>query len=309
LPTLLSSSEKGEAHVSVCWLDGTVLPGEEARISVFDHGLLYGDGVFEGIRFYQRQPFRLQTHLRRLQHSAMAIKLTLSYTLHELETAVHEVIQAFGEVEGYLRLVITRGKGSLGVNPNSCQRATTFIVADKLSFIDPQVKQLGASLIIAATRRLPPDGLDPRVKSLNYLNHVLARIEANHANADEAILLNAQGHVSEGTTDNVFIVREGVLLTPPVTDGALDGVTRGVIMELAMELGLPCTERTLSPYDLYTAEECFLTGTAMELIPVREIDGRALPVCPGSLYRRLQQAFTERIQTEVRYAVVEQAAS
>ncbi len=295
--------------MSVCWLDGTIYPGEEARISVFDHGLLYGDGIFEGIRFYQGQPFRLQTHLRRLQHSAMAINLTLPYTLDVLEAAVHEVIQALGEVDGYIRLVITRGTGTLGINPASCKRATTFIIADKLSFIDPQVKQHGASVIIAATRRLPPDGLDPRIKSLNYLNHVLARLEANHANADEAILLNAQGHVSEGTTDNVFIVRDGVLLTPLLTDGALDGITRGVIMTLAREQGLACSETTLSPYDLYTADECFLTGTAMELIPVREIDGRVFAACPGPVFQTLQAAFVARIQEEVRPAVLESAAS
>jgi len=295
--------------VSVCWLDGTIYPGAEARISVFDHGLLYGDGIFEGIRFYQGQPFRLQTHLRRLQHSAMAISLELPYTLEALEAAVHELIRASGEVDGYLRLVITRGTGTLGINPASCKRATAFIIADKLSFIDPQIKQQGASVIIAATRRLPPDGLDPRIKSLNYLNHVLARLEANHAKADEAILLNAQGHVSEGTTDNVFIVRDGVLLTPRLTDGALDGITRGVVMALATEQGLTCSETTLSPYDLYTADECFLTGTAMELIPVREIDGRVLVACPGPVFQTLQTAFVERIQEEVRPAVLESAAS
>jgi branched-chain amino acid aminotransferase len=295
--------------VAVCWLDGTIVPEEQAKVSVFDHGLLYGDGVFEGIRFYQHQAFRLDTHLRRLQYSAMAIGLTLPYALHELEVAITEVIKAFREPDGYLRLVITRGKGSLGVNPTSCKCGTAFIVADKLSFIDPQVKNQGAKLIIAATRRLPPDGLDPRVKSLNYLNHVLARIEANQAHADEAILLNAQGHVTEGTTDNVFIVRQHALLTPPVTDGALDGVTRDVIMELAAELGLVCAERTLSPYDLYTAEECFLTGTAMELISVREIDGRVLPACPGPVFQLLQKAFMDRIQAEVNNALLAQAAS
>lgn len=295
--------------MAVCWLDGTIVSDDQAKISVFDHGLLYGDGVFEGIRFYQHRAFRLETHLRRLQHSAMAINLTLPYTPHELEVAICEVIQAFREPDGYLRLVVTRGKGSLGVNPTSCKRGTAFIVADKLSVVDAQVKTHGAKLIIAATRRLPPDGLDPRVKSLNYLNHVLARIEANQANADEAILLNAQGHVTEGTTDNVFIVRNHALLTPPVTDGALDGVTREVIMTLAGELGLHCAERTLSPYDLYTAEECFLTGTAMELIPVREIDGRVLPACPGPVFQTLQQAFVNRIQVELGNTLLAQAAS
>lgn len=295
--------------MTVCWLDGTIVNADEAKVSVFDHGLLYGDGVFEGIRFYQRQAFRLDAHLRRLQYSARAINLTLPYTLDELEAAINAVIQAYSAPDGYLRLVITRGKGSLGINPTSCKRGTAFIIADKPSFVDPQVQTHGAKLIIAATRRLPPDGLDPRVKSLNYLNHVLARIEANHAGADEAILLNAQGHVAEGTTDNVFIVRQHTLLTPPVTDGALEGITRGVIMELASELGLVCMETTLSPYDLYTADECFLTGTAMELIPVREIDGRVLPACPGSVYQILQRAFVDRIQSEHNLAPPKQAAS
>jgi branched-chain amino acid aminotransferase len=295
--------------MAVCWLDGAIVSDEQARVSVFDHGLLYGDGIFEGIRFYECQPFRLQLHLQRLQYSAQAINLTLPYTLTQLATGIHEVIRAFGEAAGYLRVVITRGRGSLGLSPDSCQRATAFIIADKLSVIDAQVKQHGAKLIIAATRRLPPDGLDPRVKSLNYLNHVLARMEASHASADEAILLNAQGHVSEGTTDNVFILREGKLLTPPVTDGALDGITRGVIMELATELGLVCAERSLSAYDLYTADECLLVGTAMELIPVREIDGRVLPQCPGPVFDVLQRAFVDRIHSEVNHAVLEQAAS
>ena len=295
--------------MAVCWLDGAIVPEEQAKVSVFDHGLLYGDGVFEGIRFYERQAFRLQLHLQRLQDSAQAINLTLPYSLTQLATGIHEVIRAYADAAGYLRLVITRGKGSLGLSPDSCPRGTAIIIADKLSVIDTQVKQNGAKLIIASTRRLPPDGLDPRVKSLNYLNHVLARIEANHANADEAILLNAQGHVSEGTTDNVFIVREGKLLTPPVTDGALDGITRGVVMEAAMKLGIACVEQTLSAYDLYTADECLLVGTAMELIPVREIDGRVLPQCPGPVFDALQRAFVDRIRSEVNNAMLEQAAS
>ena len=295
--------------MAICWLDGTIVPEEQARISVFDHGLLYGDGVFEGIRFYQYQAFRLDAHLRRLQDSARAINLSIPYSMRKLDAAINEVIRSFGEACGYLRLVVTRGTGSLGVNPASCTRATVFILADTLSIVDPQVREQGAKLIIASTRRLPPDGLDPRIKSLNYLNHVLARIEANQANADEAILLNAQGHVTEGTTDNVFIVRNNMLLTPPICDGALDGITRGVIMELAAEQGIICAERTLSPYDLYTADEGFLTGTAMELIPVREIDGRMLPACPGPVFQILQQAFADRVQAEVNPSLLEQAAS
>lgn len=295
--------------MAVCWLDGAIVPVEQARVSVFDHGVLYGDGVFEGIRFYQRQAFRLDAHLRRLQDSARAIKLSLPYSLAELTAAIHTVIQAFEQADGYLRLVVTRGRGSLGIDPTSCARGTAFIIADKLSVIDPRVKTQGARLIIAATRRLPPDGLDPRVKSLNYLNHILARIEANEAGVDEAILLNAQGHVAEGSTDNVFIVRDDTILTPPVSDGALAGITRGVIMALAAKSGLPCTECSISAYDLYIADECLLTGTAMEMIPVREIDGRELPACPGPVFQRLSRAFAEMIQAEVRQAQLQQAAS
>lgn len=284
--------------MSICWLDGELMPADEARISVLDHGLLYGDGVFEGIRFYQRRPFRLDAHLQRLQYSAAAIGLTMPYLLQQLKTAIHEVIQAFAEEDGYLRLVITRGKGPLGINPAQCPRGSAFIIADQAGFISEQVKQQGAKLIIAATRRIPVDSLDPRIKSLNYLNHILARLEANHAGADEAILLNAQGHVTEGSTDNIFIIRAGRILTPPVSDGALEGITRGLVFELAAELGLPCREQSLAPYELYTADECFLSGTAMELIPVREIDGRKLTSCPGQGFQQLQQAFQARIRAE-----------
>jgi len=284
--------------VSDCWLDGKLVSEDQAMVSVFDHGLLYGDGVFEGIRFYAYKAFRMDAHLKRLNHSARAIGLTIPYTLPELSTAINDVIQAFAEPDGYLRLVITRGKGSLGVDPRTCKRGTAFVIADRLSFVSPQVQKTGANLIIASTRRLPPDGLDPRIKSLNYLNHVLARMEANRAGADEAILLNAQGNVTEGTTDNIFIIKEQQLFTPPVTDGALKGITRDIILEVANEQGIPCYEKTLSPYDLYTADECFLTGTAVELIPVREIDARVLPLCCGPVFQRIQNAFRERIRRE-----------
>lgn len=295
--------------MAACWLNGKLVNREQATVSVFDHGLLYGDGVFEGIRFYKRKPFRLEAHLRRLSHSAIAIGLALPYTLDELETAIKDVIQAYAEENGYLRLVITRGEGTLGIDPASCQRGTAFIIADRVSVVAPHVLQQGAKLVIASTRRLPPDGLDPRLKSLNYLNHVLARMEASQANADEAILLNAQGYVTEGTTDNIFIVRDGTLMTPPVTDGALEGVTRDVVLQLAGELDIACSERTLAPYDLYTADECFLTGTAVELVPVCEIDARVLRSCPGPVFQRLQHAFRDRIQYETGEDIMKRATS
>ncbi len=295
--------------MSLCWLDGTLVNEDQAKVSVFDHGLLYGDGVFEGIRFYNHRPFQLQPHLRRLLHSAKVIGLSIPYTVEEIADAINEVIGAFAEPDGYLRLVVTRGKGSLGIDPSSCKRSTVFIIAERPAFVAPHVQKKGARLIIAATRRLPPDGLDPRVKSLNYLNHILARMEAVQAGADEAILLNTQGNVTEGTTDNVFVVRDQQIFTPAVTEGALDGITRQVVLELAGELGLACRQQTLSPYDLYTADECFLTGTAVELIAVREIDGRMLPSSPGPVFHRLQEAFRNRIQNEAGYESRKSAVS
>ena len=285
--------------MSVCWLNGSIVNDEQATVSVFDHGLLYGDGVFEGIRFYNHQAFRLEKHLQRLHHSALAIGLDIPYSKTELEVAICDVIREFEKPEGYLRLVITRGKGPLGINPAQCTKPTAFIIADQLSFVSENVQHKGAKLIIASTRRLSPDGLDPRVKSLNYLNHILARMEANHAGVDEAILLNAQGHVTEGSTDNIFIIRNNKILTPAVSDGALEGITRDIIFEISEEQGFSCYEKTLSPYDLYTADECFLTGTAMELIPVSEIDGRKLSACPGIMFNKLQNLFKEKIKYEV----------
>ncbi len=282
----------------LCWLNGEIMPMARACIPVSDHGLLYGDGVFEGIRFYQRRAFRLMEHLQRLRDSAAAIGLPLPLDQRALEAAVADLIAAFGAPEGYLRLVVTRGVGALGLDPASCKRGNVFIIAAQMALVDEVERRRGIRVIIAATRRLPVDGLDPRIKSLNYLNHILARMEASHAGAQEAILLNGRGHVCEGSADNVFIVREGALLTPPVSDGALDGVTRGVVMALAAQAGIACREATLTPYDLYTADECFLTGTGAELIPVRGIDGRAPRQCPGGVYRELQARFQALIQRE-----------
>jgi branched-chain amino acid aminotransferase len=252
---------------------------------------LYGDGVFEGLRFYRRQVFKLTEHLRRLRYSAQAIGLNLPLGDDELIVAIDELIAAFAADDGYLRLVVTRGVGPLGLDPSRCTAPTVFIVADSLSLLSAEKRHRGARLIIASTRRLGSDGLDPRIKSLNYLNHILARIEANHAGADEAILLNGQGRVAEASSENIFVVRDGVLLTPPVIDGALDGITRNVVIELAANLNIACRESSLAPYDLYNADECFLTGTGAELIAVREIDGRLLAQCPGPIFQRLQQAF------------------
>lgn len=276
---------------AVCWFNGRLVPIAEARISVFDHGLLYGDGVFEGIRFYRRKPFRLEAHLDRLFDSAAAIDLRLPCTREQLTAAVAETVAAFAGDDGYLRVVVTRGEGALGIDPKNCAAPSVFVVADELSMVPRETREKGARVIVAATRRLPPDGLDPRIKSLNYLNHILARIEANHAGADEAILLNVAGRVAEGTADNVFVVRRGRLLTPPPAEGALAGITRETVLDLARAAGIEAVETTLAPYDLYTADECFLTGTGAELIPVAEVDGRRMAACPGPIYRELAQRF------------------
>ncbi len=286
---------------AVCWINGILMPAADARVSVFDHGLLYGDGVFEGIRFYDGRPFRLVAHLRRLADSARALHLALPYSPAELERAVLEAIAAFAAPDGYLRLVATRGEGKLGIDPSSCPRATVFIIADTLALVGDEVRQRGARLVVAATRSLAPDGLDPRVKSLNYLNRILARIEATQAGADEAVLLNLQGRVAEGTAENIFVVRDGILSTPPPSDGALAGITRQTVLEVAGALGLPCLETSLTPFDLYSADECFLTGTGAELIPVHSISGRSLPT-ERPIFARIQMHFIQLVRNETRTA-------
>lgn len=288
-------------HQALCWINGTLMPAAEARVSVFDHGLLYGDGVFEGIRFYGGRPFRLAAHLRRLADSARALHLELPYATAELERAVLEIVAAYTAPDGYLRLVATRGEGKLGIDPSSCARATVFIIADTLALVDDEVHQRGAKLVLAATRSTAADELDPRVKSLNYLNRILARIEATQAGADEAVLLNRQGCVCEGTAENIFVVRDGILSTPPPSDGALAGITRQVVMEVAAALALPCREQSLTPFDLYAADECFLTGTGAELVPVHSVAGRLLPA-ERPIFARIHKHFSQLVRSETRTA-------
>ena len=275
----------------ICWIHEEIVPLSEARISVMDHGLLYGDGVFEGIRFYAGKPLLLHEHLKRLEDSAAAIALPIPWPTEKLETITRQVIDAYGNTEGYIRVIITRGVGSLGINPVSCENPQLIVIADRLEMVADAARKTGIRTIISSTRRLPLDGLDPRIKSLNYLNHILAKTEANNAHVEEALMLNSQGHVTEGSADNVFIVRGGDIYTPPVSDGALDGITRGAVLRLGRELGLKTHENSLAPYDLYTSDECFLTGTGAELIPVREIDGRMIKKCPGPVYTKLLEAF------------------
>ena len=276
------------------WLDGNLVEESEAKISVFDHGLLYGDGVFEGIRFYNGRVFRLPEHVRRLFDSARAIHLTMPWTAEEVTAAVCDTIRANGLQDGYVRLVVTRGVGGLGLDPNRCTSPSMIVISSTISLYPDEYYEDGLKIITCATRRPTPGSLSPQVKSLNYLNNVMAKIEALQAGAMEAIMLNEQGFVAECTGDNIFIVRDGVIHTPPVSDGALDGITRAVILELADQLGFPLRERTLTRYDLYTADECFLTGTAAEVIPVVALDQRPIgDGHPGEMSRKLIAAFRD----------------
>lgn len=283
---------------ALCWINGAITPASEAKISVFDHGFLYGDGIFEGIRFYNKKAFRLPLHLNRLQYSAAALQLKIPLSRDELEQAVSDLIQSSLLTQGYLRIIVTRGVGVLGINPDTCDKPSVIIIADELHMISDEKRDQGARAIIASTRRQSPDRLDPRIKSLNYLNSILARMEANYAGVDEAIMLNDRGSVAEGTVDNLFIVKDGKLLTPPTTEGALAGITRKTVLELATARGITAHEQVMTAYDLYTADECFLTGTGAKLIPVHEIDGRKIQSCPGEIFKILSVAFTELVAQE-----------
>ena len=278
-----------------CWINGKLVTRNDAKVSVFDHGFLYGDGVFEGIRFFHKSPFMLQEHLVRLRKSAKAIALEVPYGNQVIINAIEQVIDNFTEDSGYLRLLVTRGVGPLGLDPTGCTKPSLFIMADQLAIVSKRIRTAGVKLIIASTRRLPNDSLDSRIKSLNYLNQILARMEANQAGADEAILLNQAGRVAEGTTENIFIVMEGKLLTPPVTEGALDGITRNLVIQLAQQNGISLAESPLTSYDLYNADECFLTGTGAEMIPVRKIDGRRMNACPGPVFQQLEGYYRNMI--------------
>ncbi|MCG8383105.1 MAG: branched-chain-amino-acid transaminase [Gammaproteobacteria bacterium] len=274
------------------WINGQHRDEADAVIPVTDHGLLYGDGVFEGIRFYQRQPFYRDAHLERLWDSAQSIRLKIPNSRAQLSEVIDTLVKQFPEPEGYIRILVTRGRGPLGIDPNECGTPNVILIVDQLNMLDETTRQSGIRTIIASTRRIPSDSLDSRIKSLNYLNQILARMEAQQAGVDEAILLNHSGYISEASVENLFIVKQGMLLTPPATDGALDGITRRVVMQLATHRSIPVSEKSLTPYDLYTADECFLTGTGAELIPVREVDGRLIGK-PGPVFHTLLGAFLE----------------
>jgi branched-chain amino acid aminotransferase len=275
------------------WMGGRIVDGDEARIPVTDHGLLYGDGIFEGLRVYGRRIFRLGDHLHRFGAAAKAIGLELPGGLPAMERAVVEVARAYGRDEAYLRLVATRGSGELGVDPTKCKDPTVFCIADGIRLYDARKLEAGIDLVTVSVRRPAADALDPRVKSLNYLNSVLAKREAVLRGADEGLILNARGHIAEASVANVFAVSRGVLSTPPATDGALEGITRASVLDMAAELGIPTRESTLGRFDLFAADECFLTGTGARIVPVAALDGAPIGAggC-GPLTARLMEAFT-----------------
>lgn len=274
------------------YIDGKYYEEGEAKISVFDHGLLYGDGIFEGIRAYNGRVFQLKEHIQRLFYSAKAILLKIPMSGEDLSKAVVATCRINEVRDGYVRLVVTRGAGTLGLNPNRCANPAIIIIAGKIQLYPPELYQNGMEIVTVPTVRNLHSALNPAVKSLNYLNNILAKIEANNAGCEEAILLNAEGFVSECTGDNVFIVKAGQLFTPPLSAGALYGITRRVVLELAVELGLQVGEPNLTRYDLFNADECFLTGTGAELVPVVKIDGRVIGSGkPGPITGRLVEKY------------------
>lgn len=274
------------------FLDGKLVDKEQAVISVYDHGLLYGDGVFEGIRVYSGRVFRHQDHIDRLYESARAIRLTIPLTPEEMVKAVEETVAANNLNDGYVRLVVTRGAGSLGLDIRRTSHPMVIIIADTISLYPEEMYEKGMEIITASTIRNHPGALSPRIKSLNYLNNILAKIEGTDAGCAEALMLNHLGQVAECTGDNIFIVKNGVLKTPPTDAGILEGVTRNVVMELAREAGIEVREMSLIRHDLYVADECFLTGTAAEVISVTKLDSRPIGAgVPGPITRQLRTRF------------------
>lgn len=258
------------------YIDGKFWDEQNAKVSVFDHGLLYGDGIFEGIRAYNGRVFRLREHIDRLFFSAKAILLDIPMSHEAVMKAVVDSCRENNLRDGYIRLVVTRGIGTLGLNPNRCKNPSVIVIADKIQLYPPEYYQNGMAIVTVPTVRNLHSAVNPAIKSLNYLNNILAKIEANNAGCEEAIMLNAEGFVAECTGDNIFIVKEGALLTPPLYAGALYGVTRKVVMDLATEAGMEVQETNLTRYDMFNADECFLTGTGAEVVPVVKIDGRVI---------------------------------
>jgi len=277
------------------WLNGQLVDRDRATVSVFDHGVLYGDGVFEGIRSYAGKVFRLEAHVRRLYDSARGIRLAIPISPDEMARAIVETLDANGLKDSYIRAVVTRGEGTLGLDPNRCTNPNIFIITDKISLYPPELYANGLEIITAATMRNHPNAVNPRLKSLNYLNNILAKIEAIDAGTLEAVMLNHLGYVAECTGDNLFIVRDGVVFTPPTAAGILEGITRDEILDICRTSGIVVRQENLTRQDLYVADECFLTGTAAEVVPVVGIDKRPIGTGkPGPITARLAEEFHRR---------------
>jgi branched-chain amino acid aminotransferase len=279
------------------WIDGKLYDKADAKISVYDHGLLYGDGVFEGIRVYNGRIFELEAHLDRFWASAKAIRLTIPISREQFRSAMEETVRVNGFKDCYIRAVATRGPGDLGIDPRKSPRPSLFIISDLISVYPREMYERGMSLITSSVIRNHPNALSARIKSLNYLNNILAKIEANDAGASEAVMLNHEGNVSECTAENIFIVREGQVQTPTASDGILEGVTRKVMLRLCQRMQIPCVEKILQRHDLYIADECFLTGTGAEVVPVTKIDAREIGTGqPGPITKRLIEAFHRHVR-------------
>ncbi|MGK0176164.1 MAG: branched-chain amino acid aminotransferase [Lentimonas sp.] len=281
------------------YLNDRLVDKEDAKVSVFDHGLLYGDGVFEGIRLYNGCVFKLDEHLERLEYSAKAIMLNLPWSRQDLSDAVCETCRANDLTDGYIRLVITRGVGSLGLSIKNCNHPQLIIIADTIQLYPKEFYENGLKIITVPTRRCNPAALPPTVKSLNYLNNILAKIEAQHFGYHEAIMLNDQGYIAECTGDNVFIIHKGELITPSASAGALKGITRDTVLRIADELSIPWREANVTRYDAWVADEVFLTGTAAEIIPIIEIDARVIGSGkPGALTGKFMEKFHQQVSVE-----------
>ena len=276
------------------YIDGEFLPKAEAKVSVFDHGLLYGDGVFEGIRSYNGRVFKLDEHLERLYDSAKSIMLEVPISIETMKETVLETLRRNHLTEAYIRLIITRGVGDLGLDPDKCPKPSIIIIADKIVLYPQKFYEEGLEIVTASVRRNYAEAINPRIKSLNYLNNILAKIEGKQAGAEEVLMLNAEGYVVECSGDNIFWIKNETLVTPPVHMGILEGVTRNSVIHLAQDAGIHVEERVFTRHDLYIADECFLTGTAAEVIPVVKIDRRAIgDGHPGKITQRLISAFRQ----------------
>jgi len=281
------------------YLNGEFVTKENAKISVYDHGFLYGDGIFEGIRIYDGNIFRCKEHLDRLYDSAKSIMLDIPLSYEEMQSALVETIRKNGMRNGYIRLVVSRGPGNLGLDPTRCPAAFVVIIVEELAIYPEEAYREGLRSVSVSPRRNVPDALNPKIKSLNYLNNILVKIQSNLAGVGEAIMLNSQGFVAEGSSDNIFIVKRGVVYTPPCYVGALEGITRGAIMDLCERLGYKLKEEPFTLHDVYTADEVFFTGTAAEVIAVREVDGRVIGTGQaGPITTHLLQEFRKIVTVE-----------